>query len=441
MTELPACTDGMCSGSPASESGTADVATSTATDDGMGPSGSATGSTVDGETSTPAMCGDGDLGADELCDDGNLLDGDGCNADCQPSLRILAHTQFDGPAGGRDIARTIGVSDLGQIVFGGSIEDFGGPVGIVRGLDAGLVQVWTETLDFPVTDSSVNDVAVEESGYAAVVGTIGTGDTRRAVAVYYDPEGNPAWSDLVGDGAMADLPAEGEAVALDNFGSIFVGGFAGLTDAEAARITRYVPNGPPEQADDLLPVAKGVNEFVLAMTTRPPSTVVYVGLRVEGGANTGIVGAFPDGGLAPVALGGGAVAQGIATSLAGDQIIVVGSRQAEGVLWAAGYDVDFDPLWTQEFDGAVGTLHDAAVGPDGSYYVVGGVEMGAGTDMFVAHLAANGDLEFSAAHDFNGGNDSGFDIAYDPSDDTLVAAGEQQIAGADFDAFVVRLAR
>ncbi|PCC72950.1 Myxococcus cysteine-rich repeat-containing protein [Nannocystis exedens] len=43
-----------------------------------------------GETTGPgAGCGDGVVQAPEVCDDGNAADGDGCNADCQPSGRVL----------------------------------------------------------------------------------------------------------------------------------------------------------------------------------------------------------------------------------------------------------------------------------------------------------------------------------------------------------------
>jgi cysteine-rich repeat protein len=44
------------------------------------------GNTEDG--SLPAVCGNGTIESPETCDDGNLADGDGCNADCQPSGRI-----------------------------------------------------------------------------------------------------------------------------------------------------------------------------------------------------------------------------------------------------------------------------------------------------------------------------------------------------------------
>ncbi|CAK67954.1 unnamed protein product (macronuclear) [Paramecium tetraurelia] len=38
-----------------------------------------------------AKCGDGDINQNELCDDGNLIDGDGCDSDCQPSKNSICY--------------------------------------------------------------------------------------------------------------------------------------------------------------------------------------------------------------------------------------------------------------------------------------------------------------------------------------------------------------
>ncbi|CAK63539.1 unnamed protein product (macronuclear) [Paramecium tetraurelia] len=41
------------------------------------------------ENLSQAKCGDGDINQNELCDDGNLINGDGCDSDCQPSKNSL----------------------------------------------------------------------------------------------------------------------------------------------------------------------------------------------------------------------------------------------------------------------------------------------------------------------------------------------------------------
>jgi cysteine-rich repeat protein len=113
---LSACSDPLVSadgGSSSSEATASDGSTSSPhADETTGPSGepdttdtpdpdgstspgdSSTGSaetSTEGDatlTSTPLTCGDGVLDPDEECDDDNLIDDDGCDVDCVPSLVV-----------------------------------------------------------------------------------------------------------------------------------------------------------------------------------------------------------------------------------------------------------------------------------------------------------------------------------------------------------------
>jgi cysteine-rich repeat protein len=66
-----------------------------------------------------AACGDGQLGADEVCDDGNAVDGDGCNADCQPSGRLLWSDSYGGGSVLADEALDCAVDEFGAIYVAG----------------------------------------------------------------------------------------------------------------------------------------------------------------------------------------------------------------------------------------------------------------------------------------------------------------------------------
>jgi cysteine-rich repeat protein len=443
ISELPPCTDGVCG---VLTDGTADSTETAvdASDPTFGPTIATTipvETTNDGASGTEAQtCGDEQITGDEACDDGNLVNGDGCNADCQPSLRVLDKMEFGGVVGGRDVGRGIGVSDDGMIVVGGADEDVAGPLGVVRGLGPDLQPLWTQPLFMLVSTSEAYGVVVEESGWSAVAGTIESGAARRAVVAYYDSSGQLAWADDVGSGTALDAAADARAVTVDNFGDVYVGGFLEVAGQDLARLSRYVANGPPEQFDVTVAAAAGAGQYVRGVAILPPTTVVYAGLQTTAEGNAGLLGFYPDGGVAPVTFGSDAVGNGVAVSLAGDALIVVGSLSGGTVAWAAGYDSSLQPLWTQEFAGAVGAIHDVVVAPDGSYYVVGDAQAGPSGDVLVAHLDITGVVLASETHDLGGGTDSGRAIAYDPTDDTLLITGEEQIVGADYDAFVVRLA-
>jgi cysteine-rich repeat protein len=387
------------------------------------------------------MCGDQNLDPDEVCDDGNLLDGDGCNRDCQPSLRILASTTFAGLGGARDIARSVGVGDDGRVVVGGAAAEMVGTAGFVIALDSELEQLWANDIDANADFADVWGVAVEEDGRVAAVGAIGQEAGSRGAIVYYEPNGTQAWGDTIGEGTDQDLAAAARSVALDTFGTIYAGGFANVFGIDVVEISRYPTNGPPKQANEYITPPADTAQVANGVAVYPTGDVVYAGTETSAAGSVVLVGLHPAGAVSQVNFGPtGSVGRSVAIGHR-DEVVVVGSLGARPTLWAGQFNTALDPVWTQEFAGALGTLHDIAVAADGTYYVVGTIEgLGGSNDVYVAHLDEAGTVVDSEQHDLGGGQDAAHGIAVDPLDGTLLVVGEQQITLDDYDAFVLRLA-
>lgn len=104
-----------------SSSGEVTTAANTSTDALTGTTADATGTTTGTTADPPPACGDGVVVAPEVCDDGNQLDGDGCNADCQPSGQVVWSTLQGGALGLPDEAWACAVDGNGSIHVAGTI--------------------------------------------------------------------------------------------------------------------------------------------------------------------------------------------------------------------------------------------------------------------------------------------------------------------------------
>ncbi len=99
---------------------TSSSSSSSSTTSGAASSSSGGEDTSSGESDTGgAACGDGAIDGDELCDDGNAVDGDGCNADCQPSGRLLWSDLYGGGSKLADEILDCAVDEFGSIYVAG----------------------------------------------------------------------------------------------------------------------------------------------------------------------------------------------------------------------------------------------------------------------------------------------------------------------------------
>lgn len=117
--------------------------------------GSSTGASLEGSSSTQEpsssttgapqpVCGNGELEDGELCDDGDDIEGNGCNPDCRASGVLLL--SFTSQLGGSDEARTVMLTEEGDVVVGGLVGESPDTDGFVARYRADGLEIWREAL-------------------------------------------------------------------------------------------------------------------------------------------------------------------------------------------------------------------------------------------------------------------------------------------------------
>ena len=144
---------------------------------------------------------------------------------------------YNGPADRSDQATAMVIDGAGNVyVTGSSKDDYADPrITTVKYSTSGN-KLWVKT------DSGLvgwaNDIATDTSGHIYVTGR-GDGD---CVTIKYDANGNKLWAARYdGPGHQTD---EGEALAVDNHGNVYVAGFSyGSTTNCYYTAIKYYPNG------------------------------------------------------------------------------------------------------------------------------------------------------------------------------------------------------
>jgi cysteine-rich repeat protein len=146
------------------------------------------------DTCTIPACGDGYLWPNEVCDDGNTVDGDGCNANCEPSGEFLWSVSTPQFLGGNVYAMV--VDSDGNVTLGGDRGE-----GFLLRYDA--EGDWVYDVSQP---SQIMSMLAEPDG-ATLIGT------NTGVALV-DSQGQTVWEQPMG-GQVLDLDrwADGPVVA------------------------------------------------------------------------------------------------------------------------------------------------------------------------------------------------------------------------------------
>ena len=278
-------------------------------------------------------CGDGVLDVGEVCDDGNLEDGDGCNADCTPSGRLLFwEAAAAGHVGQTDLAYGIAHdADGNAFVVGEVWTATRDRDAWIRKYDPDDRAVWTKTFDSPQggPDAAIG-VAADLEGNVYLAGWMANGAWQDIWVQQIQADGTPGWSDQH-DGIVGDND-HGHAVAVDAAGNVVVTGFEGVG---------------------------GQYYDVWVRRYRPDGAVAWT--RGHSGPAAAL-----DWGR------GLAIADNGAIYVAGNET-VAGEWDNH---WLRRYDPDGNEVWTRTHNGTA-SLHDmlvdVAVGPDGAVYVCGNV--------------------------------------------------------------------
>ncbi|MFZ6181136.1 hypothetical protein [Nannocystis pusilla] len=319
---------------PATASGPDATATS---DDGTTTSTSTTTSTTEaltgtGETTGPAAgCGDGVIQQPELCDDGNPVDGDGCNADCQPSGRVLWSTTH---AGGLKM----------------------------------------------IDEALACDVDANNSIY--VVGLVGVGaDDYDLWARKYAADGAELWTQTYAGGAM--LEDQGRALAVDAAETVYLGGFAQEPmQGNDVVVRKHAADGSPLWTKTFAGAAM-LNDAASGAVLTPDGNLVIGGVTAtqDAGNDTWLRKYGPAGDVLWTRTYDGAAGSNDATQAvavtADGYIYAAGYEAAPGEsnnAWVARYDADGNLLWSRLYNGAASKadyLHGAVALDDGGVIVCG----------------------------------------------------------------------
>jgi uncharacterized delta-60 repeat protein len=359
-------------------------------------------------------------------------------------------------------ANVVAVQPDGKIVAAGEFalarydtdghldQTFGGGDGkVTTGLDTGFF-------------GDAGDVAVQPDGMIVVVGITGTGFGENFGVERYDAQGNVDTTFGGGDGKVAtDFNggvdrAYGVAIQPDD--KIVVAGHAADATGTGSdyAVARYDPAGVLDptfgDGDGLVTTnIEGEADFGHAVTLQSDGYILVAGrVSDDGGSGEdfGVVRYDPSGvpdpsfgtsGVAIADFGSESIANGLVVQPDG-KIVVTGSAVGDVALARFRTDGTLDPtfgnlgLVRTDFGVLVGPFpaseygSDVALQPDGRIVVAGTSEFDRGSDMAIVRYLANGALDTSFGTDgkltvdFNGGFDSGRDVAMQ-ADGKIVAAG------------------
>ena len=365
------------SGEPAS--------TSTSTGTGtLGTSSGEAGSSGSGTAAEP-FCGDAQVDPPELCDDGDMVDGDGCNSDCQPSGQLLWSTSFAGMLGltdeglGCDVDGTGSIYVVGLVGITADDEDLW-----LRKYAATGEPLWTQTYAGPAKlKDQGRAVVVDPAELVYVAGLANVVDQGNNVLVRkYAADGMPVWTKSFNGAAMLADVASAAALTPDG---LLVGGATAVTGAgNDSWLRKYSPEGAVMWTRGHAGAAKGHDETNAVAVSDDGAYFYAAGTEtVVGEARNLWLGKYDiDGNQLWSRLYNGAASKDDyllgAVALADGGVVVCGYETAVGIPWSSflrRYDGDGLVVWTEVDDG-----------PEA-----------AGALCYGLGLASNGDLLFAGA--------------------------------------------
>lgn len=224
-----------CSANPDKTSSSSTSSTSSAGDGsttGPGQASSSSEPTSVGTTTTVVECSNGAIDEVEVCDDGNVIDGDGCNADCMPSGRLLYERREVNGTAVHDLA----VDSAGNVVVGGLAKGVGGKQWLAR-YNPDLTPDWSQSYG-PGQFEIITGVAIKGDAIFAA-GAVGEADTHDIWVSRIDLKGTIVWERVDGDGG--DDYATEVAVTAD--GDVIVSGLTSIEGNFSLWLRQYTQNG------------------------------------------------------------------------------------------------------------------------------------------------------------------------------------------------------
>ena len=427
-----------------------------ATDTGGTASASGTGELTSGESTDAApACGDGALGGpDEACDDGNAVDGDGCNADCQPSGRLLWSTTHGGGRGLADDGVGCAVDGTGSIYVSGS-------VGVAEGDDNLWVRKYAATGEPLWTHEHAGSAKLKDQGRGLIVdpaelvyvaGFVNTAlQGNDAFVRKFAADGIPVWTKGFNGAAMLGDVATG--AALTPTGDVVVGGASAVDGAgNDTWLRKYTPTGTVAWTRSHGGASKGHDETNAIAVTADGYIYAAGAETVTGEARNIWIGKYdPDGNQLWARLYNGGASKddylyGVVAMDDGG-VVVCGYETAVDIPWKSfirRYDAAGLVTWTEidagpELAGAV--CYGVTLASNGDLLIAGAAIEGSTREPRLRRMTPDGAPRWSTVIAGAGAGGSQARCVRQALDGTLIATGSQDDGADSRDIWVARFSQ
>ncbi|MCA9707600.1 MAG: hypothetical protein KDK70_17235 [Myxococcales bacterium] len=393
---------------------------------------------VDSSTGpVPPGCGDGIQDAYEGCDDGNLVDADGCNADCQPSGRLLWDDVVGSGFGFAEDGMAVAAAADGTVFVGGYQND------ATEAHDAWLRRysttgemLWTQSHAGPGGgNDEIRGLLLDDAGNLYAMGYQSTAAAGLdAWLRNYNLQGAEVWT------RTYDGPASGgdvfQAATFDALGNLVVGGYHGVAGEGADVLLRKYSVEGDVLWTRTYSAGNGDNDLIWDVASSPAGHIYVVGYEagtVGEGRNAWLAKYDTDGNIVWMRAYNGAASLDdyfIGVEVVGDDdVVVCGYEQAVGYPWHAFvrlYDSQGIISWTDQYAGAGGEgahCFGVAVDSDDRLVVTGGEIVAGVRGVLLRKYDLAGTVRWSRV--IPGGDvgpDYGRRVSIGP-DDTIAVAG------------------
>ncbi len=428
-----------------------DATTSSSSGTGSEPGGSS------GESSSSGVmpgCGDAVVDAPELCDDGNAVDGDGCNADCQPSGQLLWSTTHAGGLGLVDEAMGCDVDGTGSIYVSGfvGLSKTDADLWLRKYSAAGEV-LWTHThAGSALVKDEARGVVVDPAELVYAAGYINTSMQDNDVFVRkFAADGTPVWTK--GYNGAALLGDYANAATLTPQGDLLVGGVSSVLDqGNDAWLRKYGPGGNVLWTRTHSGGAKS-NDAANAIAVTEDGYIYVAGQEAVAGESSNMwLGKYDaDGNLLWSRLYNGAVGKADylngAVAMDDGGVVVCGYETADSVPWRSfvrRYDAGGLVVWTEIEDGptlAGAVCYGLDLAANGDLLLAGAAMEGMTREPRIRRLGADGTPRWSALIVGAGAGGSQARCVRQALDGTVVVTGAQDEGTDSRDIWVARFSQ
>ena len=401
-------------------------------------------------TGVPTNCGNAELDDGEECDDGNNDEGDACHADCTNAFEIVWTNLHDGASSSFDSASDVWIDDAGAVFAAGyeTVPSQGNDVWIQQYMPDGT-EGTVFSYDDGTDDDFCNSLAVSPGGDLLCAGAVTSMTDLDVLALRIQPASSTP--DLVeridgpgmGPGANDDFDVGRGMVGLTDGGFVVVGHVA--VDAQGLNmfVARYDADGNQVWQANRDDAMMGDNVARAVVATDFGEIIVFGNDSVDATSAAGVAAIYDaDGNLVDDSQTFDFVVRDVAVDGDGNYLVAgqgdLGNTLDDAVVRK--YDASFAEIWTATFDGSmdIDLASGVHVAADGTVYAAGTTyragEQGNG---FVAAWDVDGNPLWSDEYNtMDVDLEDGFSGVFADANGDVVVVGFATILGHQTDAVV-----